>query len=88
MNLVEEMYNGSTTGVRTGCGVSAEFPMTVGLHHAGVSTEPFSGCGSGRDRREVTEKSGGKAGSIREQVSQSKGKLNRNHGMHAHEKLE
>ena len=32
VRLVEEMYNGATTRVRTECGVSAEFPVTVGLH--------------------------------------------------------
>ena len=32
--IVEELYNGATTAcrVRTECGVSAEFPVTVGLH--------------------------------------------------------
>ena len=32
VNLVEEMHNGPTTRVRTVCGLSAEFPVTVGLH--------------------------------------------------------
>ena len=39
VSLVEEMYNGATTRVRTECGVSAELPVSgVTL---GVSTEPF-----------------------------------------------
>ena len=38
--------------------------------------------GIGRDRRGVTGKSDGMAGSIRDKGSQSKCKLNRKHGMH------
>ena len=30
--LVAEMYDGATTRVRIDCGVSAEFPVTVGQH--------------------------------------------------------
>ena len=54
VNLVEEMYNGSTTGVRTGCGVSAESPVTVGRHHGSARSPFLFVVYSGRDRREVT----------------------------------
>ena len=55
-----------------------------------VSTEPFPVCGTvvlevaklGRDRRGVTEKSGGLSGSMHQC------KENRRHGRYVHEKLE
>ena len=45
-SLIEEMYNGATTRVRTECGASAEFAVS-GVT-PGVSTEPFPVCGSAR----------------------------------------
>ena len=40
VKLVEEMCNGATTRVRTECGVSAEFIVTVSLHQ-GSALIPF-----------------------------------------------